>query len=78
METQKLTDTEHAKLEFGDDLIYGAAALAKFLFGANGSRRKIYYLAKYTKIPLFRIGSVLCGRRSVLTEWVAKQENRAK
>lgn len=62
--------------EFSDDLLRGADEIAKFLFGENASRRKVYYLAKYTRIPLFRIGSVLCGRRSVLMGWVKTQERR--
>jgi hypothetical protein len=62
---------------FADDVLRGADAIAKFLFGEKGSRRKVYYLAQCTKIPIFRIGSVLCARRSVLLNWVAGQESRA-
>jgi hypothetical protein len=61
--------------DISDDLLNGADEIAKFLFGSNASRRKVYYLASHTRIPVFRIGSVLCARRSVLLNWIAGQEN---
>lgn len=63
--------------EFANDLLCGADEIAKFLFGPNGSRRKVYYLAACTRIPVFRLGTKLCARRSVLLSWVAGQESRA-
>jgi hypothetical protein len=62
--------------DLGGDLLYGADAIAKFLFGEKASRRKVYYLAKYTRMPVFRIGSTLCARRSVLANWIKAQEQR--
>jgi hypothetical protein len=59
-----------------DDILRGADEIAKFIFGERGSRRKVYYLAECTRIPIFRLGSVLCARRSVLLSWIAGQENR--
>src|ERR1700733_14258398 len=54
-----------------NDLLRGADEIAEFLFGTSASgRRKIYYLAECTKIPIFRIGSVLHARRSVLLDWI--------
>ncbi len=60
-----------------DDILRGADEIAKFIFGERGSRRKVYYLAECTRLPVFRLGSVLCARRSVLLNWIAGQENRA-
>jgi hypothetical protein len=60
-----------------DDLLRGADAIAEFIFGERASRRKVYYLAECTKLPVFRLGSVLCARRSVLLAWIAGQEGRA-
>jgi hypothetical protein len=34
-------------------------------------------LAECTRLPVFRLGAVLCARRSVLLGWIAAQENRA-
>ena len=63
--------------ELADDLLRGADEIAEFIFGKRGSRRKVYYLAECTRLPVFRLGSVLCARRSVLLNWIARQESRA-
>lgn len=67
-------DTPH---ELAGDLLRGADEIAEFIFGARGSRRKIYYLAETSHLPVFRLGAVLCARRSVLMRWIAGQESRA-
>lgn len=48
-----------------------------FLWGPDGNRRKVYYLAACTRVPLFRLGTKLCARRSVLLGWITDQEKRA-
>jgi hypothetical protein len=60
-----------------DDLLRGADQIAEFLFGNPGERRKIYHLAESSRLPGFRLGSVLCARKSTLTTWIAEQERRA-
>lgn len=62
--------------ELAEDLLRGADEIAEFIFGARGSRRKVYYLAECSRLPVFRLGSVLCARRSVLLNWIAGQESR--
>ncbi|MDR3471256.1 MAG: DNA-binding protein [Devosia sp.] len=64
------------KPELSNDLLRGADEIAEFVFGDPKGRRKIYYLAECSRIPLFRIGSVLCARRSVLLEWITAQERK--
>jgi hypothetical protein len=59
-----------------DDLLEGADAIAEYLFGSKATRRKIYYLAETSKLPVFRLGSMLCARKSVLLSFIAGQENR--
>jgi hypothetical protein len=68
-------ETSH---ELASDLLRGADEIAEFIFGARGSRRKIYYLAETSHLPVFRLGAVLCARRSVLIRWIAGQENRVR
>lgn len=74
---------QKAKAELADDILEGADAIAEFLFrGANEdqrgrNRRKIYHLAQSSRLPLFRLGSMLCARKSKLLEFIAAQENRA-
>jgi hypothetical protein len=62
--------------ELADDLLRGADEIAAFIFGTPESRRKVYYLAECCRLPVFRLGSMLCARRSVLMNWIAGQESR--
>lgn len=60
-----------------EDLLRGADEISDFVFGDKAQRRKIYHLAETSRLPVFRLGSVLCARRSVLMAWIAEQEQRA-
>ncbi len=59
-----------------DDLLRGAEAIAVFVFGHAKHRRKVYYYASDAKVrlPVFRIGNVICARKSRLMEWIKFQE----
>jgi hypothetical protein len=56
-------------------VIRGAEAIAEFVFGSH--RRKVYYLAECSKIPIHRLGSTLCLRPSAYESWIESQEHRA-
>ena len=58
-------------------VICGAEAIAEFIFGDCSYRRKVYYLAECSKIPIHRLGSTLCLRPSAYKSWIESQENRA-
>ena len=60
------TGAESATL--GDDLLHGAEAIAVFVFGNEKHRRKVYHYAGDAKVrlPVFRIGNVICARKSKL------------
>jgi hypothetical protein len=60
----------------GDDLLRGAGEIAQFVFGSIEHRRKVYYLTgdAKTRMPHFKIGSVLCARKSTLLAWIEHQE----
>jgi hypothetical protein len=62
-----------------DDLLRGADAIAEYMFGSARHRRKVYYLSTDAKsrLPVFRMGSVICARKSTLNDWIAKQESAA-
>jgi hypothetical protein len=72
------TDANNVSQELADDLLRGADAIAEFIFGGERgkNRRKIYYLAETSHLPVFRLGAVVCARRSVLLAWIAGQESR--
>jgi hypothetical protein len=65
-----------SNLLLADDILEGADAIAEFLFGSKEDRRRIYYLAESSKLPVFRFGAVLCARKSVLLKYITAQENR--
>ncbi len=68
------TSTDTATI--GDDLLHGAEAIAVFVFGNGKHRRKVYYYASDAKVrmPVFRIGNVICARKSKLIAWIEAQE----
>jgi hypothetical protein len=59
----------------GDDLLYGAGEIAGFVFGSTDekARRRVYHRAP--DWPLFRMGAVICGRKSTLSAHISQQEN---
>ena len=60
----------------GQDILRGAQAISGFLFGESCARR-VYYLVERRGLPVFRLGSMICARRSVLTQWIELQEATA-
>jgi hypothetical protein len=62
--------------EFSKDLLRGAAAIAEFLFGDRTHRRKVFYLAEKSRLPIFRLRSQLYARKTTLLKWIEDQENR--
>jgi hypothetical protein len=64
------------EIEFSDDMIRGAGQLAHFLFGSPRLRRKAYHLVATSNLPVFKLGSMICARKSVLLKWVHDQETR--
>jgi hypothetical protein len=71
------TEPNDVSPELADDLLRGADSIAEFIFGpGKNGRRKVYYLAETSHLPVFRLGSLLCARRSVLLRWIAGQEDR--
>ena len=72
------TVPENTPNDLADDILHGADEIAAFIFGDSGSRRKVYYLAECSKLPIFRLGSVLCARKSVLLDFISGQESRVK
>ena len=59
-----------------EDLLRGADAIALFVFGDVKQRRKVYYYASEAKVrmPTFRMGNVICARKSKLLDWIERQE----
>jgi hypothetical protein len=60
-----------------DDLLEGADEIAGFLFGDQSKRRKVYHLAESGGLPVFRLGSVICARKSTILKWIGEREQAA-
>jgi hypothetical protein len=73
-----MEEFQSADTDLADDILEGADAIAEFLFGSRSNRRKVYYLAECSKLPIFRLDSVLCAMRSVLLDFIAGQEDRVR
>lgn len=59
-----------------DDLIRGAGPLAQFVFGDAKKRRQIYYLSERGELPTFKMGSVICARKSTILQWISAREGK--
>jgi hypothetical protein len=63
--------------EFAKDLLRGADEIALFIFGNEpGRRRKVYHLVATSNLPVFKLGSMICARKSILLDWIRQQELR--
>jgi len=62
--------------DLATDILRGADELAQFLFGSRDQRRKVYHLAATSNLPVFKLGSMICARKSILLKWIIEQENR--
>jgi hypothetical protein len=65
------------------EILHGADAIGKFLFPRDPPerrKRRIYHLAaevpEADRLPVFKLGSVLCARPETLVAWVAEREKR--
>ncbi|MGY8666166.1 hypothetical protein Q3C01_27975 [Bradyrhizobium sp. UFLA05-109] len=80
MQSNAAPQKNHVHL--ADDILEGAEAIADFLFCGTSdrergrNRRKVYYLAENSQLPFFRLGAILCVRKSVLLDFIASQEIR--
>ena len=66
-----------AEPPLADDLLTGAAAIAVYVFGSEAERRRVYWLADTGQLPVFRIGSILCARKSRILRAVEQHERAA-
>jgi hypothetical protein len=60
------------------DVLHGADGIAEFLYGDKRLRRKVYNLVETARLPHFRLGTIICARRSVLLAWIEEQERAKK
>jgi hypothetical protein len=59
-----------------EDILYGADSIAAHLYGNSSHRRKVYNLVETERLPHFRLGAMICARKSILLNWIETQEAR--
>ncbi|CAA7620413.1 conserved hypothetical protein [Candidatus Terasakiella magnetica] len=59
------------------DILEGADQIASFIYGSPKKRSKVYHLADKAKLPVFRMGAIICARKSTILQWIADQEKVA-
>jgi hypothetical protein len=74
--TQRLRVTADDSVGFSQDLLRGASEIAEYLFGDGRLRRKVYHLVATSNVPVFKLGSIICARKSILLNWIEDQEMR--
>jgi hypothetical protein len=86
---ERATDVKHTSSDaavdsavsvpLSHDLLRGADEIAEFLFGDRKHRRRVYHLINDAKVgpPHFRLGAIICARKSSLLRWIAEQEHKA-
>ena len=52
------------------DLLYGAKAIAECL---GLTEKQTRHLVRLKRIPVFRVGGIVCSRRSALARWLDEQ-----
>jgi hypothetical protein len=78
LDATRQRDTSSAKqsaVSLAGDILHGAEGIAEFLYGDRKLRRKVYNLVETARLPHFRLGSVICARKSVLLAWITAQES---
>lgn len=71
-------------LPLANDLMRGADEISRFIFGeatdpkqAEANIRAVYHLAGKGQLGLFKLGGVICGRRSTIMRRIEAQEQAA-
>lgn len=68
MEAQAAIETEPAPL---GDLLYGVPAIGEFL---GLTARQARHLCEVGRVPTFKVGKMICSRRTMLSTWLDEQE----
>jgi hypothetical protein len=78
--TIQVIEKTATEVPLSEDLLRGAEEIAIFMFGDVKHRRKVYYLTGEAPrgLPHFKIGSVICARKSTIQNWIKEQEGRFK
>jgi hypothetical protein len=76
---RRLLKWKEDRKTLAEDLLRGAALISTFVYGdaSQPNRKRIYHLAESGAFPAFRMGNVLCARKSTLMAYIEAQERAA-
>lgn len=76
MTTPQAGATGGALPALADDMLHGAKAIARFMYGDDGpkNQRRIYHAADKLGLPTFPMGATICARKSSILKWIERQE----
>ncbi|MEF2557591.1 DNA-binding protein [Aurantimonas sp. C2-5-R2] len=57
------------------DLLKGADAIADY---TGFDRRSVYHFASKGGLPTFRVGALICARKTTLMAWISEQETAGR
>lgn len=66
--------TPYAPRTMNGDILRGAEAIGQWL---GITERWVRHLATRGRLPVFRLGTTICARKSTLNMWIATQERRS-
>jgi hypothetical protein len=66
-------------IPLADDLLRGANEIAMFIYGTDQDAdcRRVYHAASKHGLPTFKLGGVICARKSTILAWIEDQERAA-
>lgn len=75
-ELARPTGANGEALSLADDVLRSAEEIARFIYGtsAEANRRRVYHAAEKHGLPTFRLGGVMCARKSTILKWIEAQE----
>jgi hypothetical protein len=81
-DTTRPLDANGTPVSLASDLLHGAQDIAEFLYGtpsnsreAVSNQRRVYHAIEKHHFPAFKLGGVICARKSTILKWIEAKEH---
>lgn len=64
---------ESDRMELNQDLLVGAVAISAY---CGLTRWQVYKAIRRGDLPIFKLGALVCARRSTLLRWIEAKESK--
>ncbi len=84
MNTTRPSGANGEAMPLAEDILTGATAIGEFIYGRSAggkdetNRRRVYHAIEKSGLPTFKLGGVVCARKSTILRWIADQERAAE